>query len=324
MALFRKTSGDKSEKPGVFARLGERLAATRRALSGNVSSLLGRKRTLDAALLEDLETALITADLGVDTASAVMADITRRVSRKELGDTEAVYAALRTILYEIVAPCEQPWPITHQPEIVLMIGVNGAGKTTTIGKLAVRLRAEGRSVLLAAGDTFRAAAIEQLGEWARRAEVAMISQPRGADAAAVAHDALQAARARAVDVLLIDSAGRLHTQTGLMDELAKIKRTLARLDARAPHQVLLILDGGIGQNALAQVEQFHKAVGVTGLCITKLDGTAKGGVVFALAKRFALPIYFVGVGESADDLRPFDARSFVDAVLPAELVDDRA
>ncbi|RCN58534.1 signal recognition particle-docking protein FtsY [Acidiferrobacter thiooxydans] len=324
MALFRKTTGDKSEKPGVFARLGERLAATRRALSGNVSSLLGRKRTLDAALLEDLETALITADLGVDTASAVMADITRRVSRKELGDTEAVYAALRTILYEIVAPCEQPWPITHQPEIVLMIGVNGAGKTTTIGKLAVRLRAEGRSVLLAAGDTFRAAAIEQLGEWARRAEVAMISQPRGADAAAVAHDALQAARARAVDVLLIDSAGRLHTQTGLMDELAKIKRTLARLDARAPHQVLLILDGGIGQNALAQVEQFHKAVGVTGLCITKLDGTAKGGVVFALAKRFALPIYFVGVGESADDLRPFDARSFVDAVLPAELVDDRA
>ena len=324
MALFRKAADDRSGKPGVFTRLGERLAATRRALGANVGGLLRRKRILDAALLEDLETALITADLGADTTSTVMAEITRRVSRKELGDTEAVYAALRAILYEIVKPCEQPWPITHRPEIVLMIGVNGAGKTTTIGKLAVRLRAEGRSVLLAAGDTFRAAAIEQLGEWARRAEVAMISQPRGADAAAVAHDALQAARARAVDVLLIDSAGRLHTQTGLMDELAKIKRTLARLDARAPHQVLLILDGGIGQNALAQVEQFHKAVGVTGLCITKLDGTAKGGVVFALAKRFALPIYFVGVGESADDLRPFDARSFVDAVLPAELVDDRA
>ena len=324
MALFRKTTADKSEKPGVFARLSERLTATRRALSGNVGQLLARKRVLDAALLEDLETVLITADLGVDTATAVMADITRRVSRKELSDTEAVYAALRAILYEIVAPCEQPWPITHQPEIVLMIGVNGAGKTTTIGKLACRLRAEGRSVLLAAGDTFRAAAIEQLGEWARRAEVPMISQPRGADAAAVAHDALQAARARAVDVLLIDSAGRLHTQTGLMDELAKIKRTLARLDAHAPHQVILILDGGIGQNALIQVEQFHKAVGVTGLCITKLDGTAKGGVVFALAKRFALPIYFVGVGESADDLRPFDARSFVDAVLPTELDDDRA
>ena len=323
MALFRKAADDRSGKPGVFTRLGERLAATRRALGANVGGLLRRKRTLDAALLEDLETALITADLGADTTSTVMAEITRRVSRKELGDTEAVYAALRAILYEIVKPCEQPWPITHRPEIVLMIGVNGAGKTTTIGKLAVRLRAEGRSVLLAAGDTFRAAAIEQLGEWARRAEVAMISQPRGADAAAVAHDALQAARSRAVDVLLIDTAGRLHTQGGLMDELAKIKRTLTRLDAHAPHQIILILDGGIGQNALVQVEQFHKTVGVTGLCITKLDGTAKGGVVFALAKRFALPIYFVGVGESADDLRPFEAQSFVDAVLPAELVDDR-
>ncbi len=323
MALFRKTSGDKSEKPGVLTRLGERLAATSRALSDNVGDLLKRKRTLDAALLEDLETALITADLGVDTATAVMADITRRISRKELGDAQAVYGALRSILYEIVQPCEKPWPVAHKPEIVLMIGVNGAGKTTTIGKLAARLRGEGRSVLLAAGDTFRAAAIEQLGEWARRSDVAMISQPRGADAAAVAHDALQAARARGVDVLLIDSAGRLHTQAGLMDELAKIKRTLARLDAQAPHQVILTLDGGIGQNAVAQVEQFHKAVGVTGLCITKLDGTAKGGVVFALAKRFGLPIYFVGVGESVDDLRPFDARSFVDAVLPAELLSDR-
>ncbi len=324
MALFRKTSGDKSEKPGVFARLGERLAATRRALSDNVGELLKRKRALDAALLEDLETALITADLGVDTATAVMNDITRRVSRKELDDADAVYGALRTILYEIVQPCEKPWPATHKPEIVLMIGVNGAGKTTTIGKLAARLRGEGRSVLLAAGDTFRAAAIEQLGEWAKRSDVAMISQPRGADSAAVAHDALQAARARGVDVLLIDSAGRLHTQTGLMDELAKIKRTLGRLDALAPHQIILTLDGGIGQNAVTQVEQFHKAVGVTGLCVTKLDGTAKGGVVFALAKRFGLPIYFVGVGESVDDLRPFDARSFVDAVLPAELLSDRA
>ncbi len=324
MAFFRKAAGDKSEKPGVLVRLGERLAATRRALSDNVGDLLRRKRVLDAALLEDLETALITADLGVDTATAAMAEIAKRVSRQELHDAEAVYAALRAILYEIVRPCEQPWPITHKPEIVLMIGVNGAGKTTTIGKLAARLRAEGRSVLLAAGDTFRAAAIEQLGEWARRAEVPMISQPRGADAAAVAHDALQAARSRGVDVLLIDTAGRLHTQGGLMDELAKIKRTLGRLDAQAPHQIILTLDGGIGQNAVVQVEQFHKAVGVTGLCITKLDGTAKGGVVFALAKRFSLPIYFVGVGETADDLRPFDARSFVDAVLPAELASDRA
>ncbi|WP_298135420.1 signal recognition particle-docking protein FtsY [Acidiferrobacter sp.] len=323
MALFRTAASDEGAKRGLFTQWGERLAATRRAFGTRVGGLLGGRRTLDAALLEDLETALLTADLGVDTTTAVMTDITKRITRKELGDTGAVYAALRAILYDIVRPCEQPWPITHRPEVVLMIGVNGAGKTTTIGKLAVRLRGEGRTVLLAAGDTFRAAAIEQLGEWARRADVAVISQPRGADAAAVAHDALQAARARAVDVLLIDTAGRLHTQTGLMDELAKIKRTLARLEAQAPHQIIVTLDGGIGQNALAQVEQFHKAVGVTGLCITKLDGTAKGGVVFALAKRYALPIYFVGVGESADDLRPFDARSFVDAVLPAEGHDDR-
>lgn len=199
-----------------------------------------------------------------------------------------------------------------------MVGVNGAGKTTTVGKLTARLRAQGQSVLVAAGDTFRAAAIEQLGEWARRTGAGMVSQPRGADAAAVAHDALSAAQARGVDTLLIDTAGRLHTQTGLMDELAKIKRVLGRVDPLAPHEIILVLDASIGQNALAQLEHFHKAVGITGLCVTKLDGTAKGGVIFALAKRFALPIYFVGVGESAEDLRPFEARSFVDAVLPGE------
>ncbi|MHB8254192.1 MAG: signal recognition particle-docking protein FtsY [Acidiferrobacter sp.] len=318
MALFRKSSSDKSGKPGVLARLSERLATTRHALGQNVGQLLRRKRALDAELLEELEVALISADLGVDTTLAVMAEIAKRISRKELQDSQAVYATLRTILYEIVQPCEKPWPTTPKPQVVLMVGVNGAGKTTTIGKLTARLRAEGRSVLLAAGDTFRAAAIEQLGEWARRTGADMISQPRGADAAAVAHDALSAALARGVDTLLIDSAGRLHTQTGLMDELAKIKRILGRIDPLAPHEIILVLDGGIGQNALAQLEHFHKAVGITGLCVTKLDGTAKGGVVFALAKRFALPIYFVGVGETTEDLRPFDAQSFVDAVLPAE------
>lgn len=317
MALFRKSSGDKSEKPGVLARLNERLAATRQALGQNVGELLRRKRALDATLLEELETALITADLGLVTATAVMSEISRRISRKELSDSDAVYRALRDILYEIVKPCERPWPTGPAPQVILTVGVNGAGKTTTIGKMAARFVAEGRSVLLAAGDTFRAAAIEQLGEWARRTGVDMISQPRGADAAAVAHDALAAAKARHSDVLLIDSAGRLHTQGGLMDELGKIKRVLARSDPSAPHEIVLVLDGGIGQNAIAQLEHFHKAVGVTGLCLTKLDGTAKGGVVFALAKRFALPIYFVGVGESAEDLRPFEAQAFVDAVLPA-------
>ena len=318
MAIFRKSSGDKSEKAGVLARLNERLASTRQALGQNVGLLLRRKRALDGALLEELETALITADLGVDTAQAVMSEITRRISRKELGDSDAVYAALRAILYDLVRPCERPWPTGPKPQVVLMVGVNGAGKTTTIGKMTARLRQEGRSVLLAAGDTFRAAAIEQLREWAQRTEVDVVSQPRGADAAAVAHDAFAAAKARQSDVLLIDSAGRLHTQAGLMDELGKIKRVLARIDPAAPHEVLLVLDASVGQNAIAQLEHFHKAVGVTGLCLTKLDGTAKGGVVFALAKRFALPIYFVGVGESAEDLRPFEARAFVDAVLPAE------
>ncbi|HUW97659.1 MAG TPA: signal recognition particle-docking protein FtsY [Acidiferrobacter sp.] len=318
MALFRKRSDDKSDKLGVLTRLSERLATTRQALGQNVGQLLRRPRTLDAELLEELEMALITADLGVDTATAVMAEITKRISRKELDDSQAVYAALRTVLYDIVRPCERPWPAGPTPQVVLMVGVNGAGKTTTIGKLAARLRTEGQTVLLAAGDTFRAAAIEQLGEWARRTGADMISQPRGADAAAVAHDALSAARARGVDTLLIDTAGRLHTQTGLMDELTKIKRVLGRIDPSAPHEIILVLDGGIGQNALAQLEHFHKAVGVTGLCITKLDGTAKGGVVFALAQRFALPIYFVGVGETAEDLRPFEARAFVDAVLPTE------
>ncbi len=318
MALFRKSSGDKSEKPGVLARLNERLASTRQAFGQNVGQLLGRKRALDAALLEELETALITADLGLDTALAVMSEITRRISRKELGDSDAVYGALRGILYDLVEPCERPWPTGPKPQVVLAVGVNGAGKTTTVGKMAARFVAEGRSVLLAAGDTFRAAAIEQLGEWARRTGVSLISQPRGADAAAVAHDALAAAKSRRSDILLIDSAGRLHTQAGLMDELSKIKRVLSRVDPSAPHEILLVLDASIGQNAIAQLEHFHKAVGVTGLCLTKLDGTAKGGVVFALAKRFALPIYFVGVGESAEDLRPFEARAFVDAVLPAE------
>lgn len=322
MALFRKSSSDKSSKPGVLARLGERLATTRQALGRNVGQLLRIRRALDAELLDELEMALIAADLGVETASAVMSEITRRVSRKELQDSEAVYAGLRAILYDVVRPCERPWPSQPHPHVVLIVGVNGAGKTTTIGKIAARLKDEGRTVLLAAGDTFRAAAIEQLAEWAKRTATPMISQPRGADAAAVAHDALQAAHARGVDTLLIDTAGRLHTQAGLMDELAKIKRTLGRLDPAAPHDVILVLDGGVGQNALNQLEQFHKTVGVTGLCITKLDGTAKGGVVFALAKRFALPIYYVGVGESAEDLRAFDARSFVDAVLPAEPEND--
>ncbi len=319
MALFRKSEGEKpSDKPGVFARFSERLAGTRQAFGQNVGKLLRRRRPLDASLLEELETALIAADLGVGTTESVMSEIQKRISRHGLSDAPAVYTTLKQILYEIVRPAERPWPKAHSPEVVLLVGVNGAGKTTTVGKLCARLHGEGQRVMVAAADTFRAAAIEQLAAWAERTGAEIISQPRGADAAAVAHDALAAARARSVDTLLIDSAGRLHTQTGLMDELAKIKRVLARIDPESPHEVILVLDAGIGQNALAQLEHFHKAIGVTGLCVTKLDGTAKGGVVFALAQRYGLPIYFVGLGEAADDLRPFEARAFVEALLPAD------
>lgn len=319
MGLFRRTPADGDDEPGVWTRLAGRLGATRQALGANIGRLLGHPRALDAALIEDLETALIGADLGVDTTQAVVADITQRIRRHEVAAAPAVYAALRTILIDILTPCAGPWPTAVRPQVVLMVGVNGAGKTTTVGKLAARFGAEGKTVMVAAADTFRAAAIEQLGSWAARSGATLISQPRGADAAAVAHDALQAAAARGTDILLIDTAGRLHTQAGLMDELAKIRRVLTRIDARAPHEVILVLDGGIGQNALVQLEHFHKAVGITGLCITKLDGTARGGVLFAIARRVRLPIYFIGVGEGEDDLRPFDPRAFVDAILPATI-----
>lgn len=318
MALFSRTPADKSDKPGAWARLTEKLATTRQALRTNIGQLLSRNRKLDAALLDELETALITADIGVDTAEAVMKEITQRISRQEVKDATAVYAALRAILLDILTPCARPWPVGPTPQVILMVGINGAGKTTTVGKLIMRFHTAGHSVLVAAADTFRAAAIEQLTVWTQRCGATLISQPRGADAAAVAHDALQAAIARKTDILLIDTAGRLHTQSGLMDELGKIKRVLARQDPKAPHEVILVLDGGIGQNALTQLEYFHKAVGITGLCITKLDGTAKGGVLFAIARRTELPIYFIGVGEAAEDLRPFEPQAFVDAILPID------
>ncbi len=316
MAFFGRAPQDEGGKPGVFARLTERLANTRQALGQNLGQLLRLRRPVDAALLEDIETTLIGADLGVDTVQSVMDEVGRRISRREIGDSRAVYAALRGILLDILKPCAKPWPHGTPPQVVLMVGINGAGKTTTIGKMILYFREQGLKVMVAAGDTFRAAAIEQLATWAERAGASLISQPRGADAAAVAHDALQAAQARGIDVLLIDTAGRLHTQSGLMDELGKIRRVLARLDPTAPHEVILVLDGGIGQNALAQLEHFHKAIGITGLCITKLDGTAKGGVLFAIAKKTGLPIYFLGVGEGEEDLRPFDPANFIDAILP--------
>ena len=304
------------DRPGFIRRLRDRLNRGNSWLTYDLADLL-RGRQIDAALLEELETRLITADVGTEATRRILDDLRRQVARKELGDVDALLAALRKAMVDILAPVERPLVVDPaiKPYVILVVGINGAGKTTTIGKLAHRLLAEGRSVMLAAGDTFRAAAREQLTIWAERNGVPIIAQQSGAEPAAVIFDALQAARARNIDVLIADTAGRLHTQTHLMDELKKVKRVLARLDPAAPHEVLLILDGTIGQNAVAQAAEFHKGLGVTGLVVTKLDGTAKGGVVLAIAQRLGIPIRFVGVGEDTEDFGVFNASEFVSALL---------
>ena len=301
---------------GFFKRLRAKLNTGPAWLTTDIKELLpGRK--IDAQILDDLETRLIMADVGVEATTRILEDLRKRVARKELDDVDALLKALHDAMTAILAPVEKPLEIVpqHRPFVILVIGINGAGKTTTIGKLAHRLLAEKRSVMLAAGDTFRAAAREQLQVWAERNHVPIIAQQAGAEPAAVIFDALTAARARNIDVLIADTAGRLHTQTHLMDELKKVKRVLARLDPAAPHEVLLILDGTIGQNAVAQAEQFNKGLGVTGLVITKLDGTAKGGVVLAIAQKLGIPIRFIGVGEQSEDFGVFNASEFVSALL---------
>ncbi|WP_300621578.1 signal recognition particle-docking protein FtsY [Dokdonella sp.] len=296
----------------------ERLAGS--GFARSLSSLFTRNPALDDAFLDELETCLITADVGVTASTELIEKLRRRVDKREFADAGALLTALRAELVERLKPVEKPLDTTgRKPFVLLMVGVNGVGKTTTIGKLAHRFRNEGRSVVLAAGDTFRAAAVEQLQTWGTRNGVPVIAQGSGADSASVIFDALQTARSRGADVLIADTAGRLHTQSGLMDELAKIRRVLGKLDAEAPHEALLVIDGTTGQNAISQVRQFQQAIGVSGLVVTKLDGTAKGGVVFALAREFGLPIRYVGLGESAEDLRPFDATAFVDGLLPASL-----
>jgi fused signal recognition particle receptor len=310
---------NEADKPGVrgfFQRLRAKINVGPAWLTTDIKELLpGRK--IDAEILDELETRLITADVGTEATRRILDDLRRQVARKELGDVDALLAALRKAMVDILAPVERPLRVDPaiKPYVILVVGINGAGKTTTIGKLAHRLLAEGRSVMLAAGDTFRAAAREQLTIWAERNGVPIIAQQSGAEPAAVIFDALQAARARNIDVLIADTAGRLHTQTHLMDELKKVKRVLARLDPGAPHEVLLILDGTIGQNAVAQAAEFHKGLGVTGLVVTKLDGTAKGGVVLAIAQRLGIPIRFVGVGEETEDFGVFSASEFVSALL---------
>jgi fused signal recognition particle receptor len=310
---------NESEKPGVrgfFKRLRAKLNVGPAWLTTDIKELVpGRK--IDAEILDELETRLITADVGVEATARILEGLRKRVARKELADVNALLAALGEAMTGILKPVARALTIDPavKPFVILVVGINGAGKTTTIGKLAHRLLDEGKSVMLAAGDTFRAAAREQLTVWAERNGVPVIAQQPGAEPAAVIFDALQAARARHIDVLIADTAGRLHTQTHLMEELKKIKRVMARSDPGAPHEVLLILDGSIGQNAVAQAEEFNKGVGVTGLVVTKLDGTAKGGVVLAIAQKLNIPIRFVGVGEDTDDFGVFNAAEFVSALL---------
>lgn len=301
--------------------LRERLAATARALTASVGSLFKRNPKLDEDLLEELETALIQADVGVTASTELVAKLGVRMRKREFADAQSLLAALRSDLRALIVNHARPLhiPPAPRPFVILTVGVNGAGKTTTIGKLAMRYKQAGHSVMLAAGDTFRAAAVEQLKTWGDRNQVTVIAQGSGADSASVIFDALQAAKSRGIDVLIADTAGRLHTQGHLMQELAKVKRVLGKIDPAAPHETLLVIDGGTGQNALVQAKQFHQAVGLTGVVVTKLDGTAKGGMVFALCRELGLPIRFIGVGEKREDLREFVADDFVDALLPKEL-----
>ena len=313
-----------TEKKGFFARLTQGLSKTRTRFSTGLSALILGKKTLDADLIDLIETQLLTADVGVDATQQLMQSITQQLNRKELADSAAVLASLQTEMKNILRPCEVPFlPETAlKPYMILVIGINGSGKTTTIGKLAKHLQADGKKVMLAAGDTFRAAAIEQLQVWGERNDIPVIAQHSGADTAAVIFDALSAAKARNIDILIADTAGRLHTQNHLMEELKKVKRVLAKIDPAAPHETLLVLDASIGQNALNQAKQFHEALGVTGLALTKLDGSAKGGIIFAIAKQLQIPIRFIGVGEGIDDLRPFDADEFVNALFASEPTHD--
>ncbi len=305
------------KKRGLFARLKAGLSRTRSGITDGLADLVLGKKAIDDDVLDEIETLLLTSDVGVEATQEIVSDLTGRIQRKQLADADALFAALREDMTAILAPSVQPLEIDSNaaPFVILMVGINGAGKTTTIGKLAKKFQLEGKSVMLAAGDTFRAAAVEQLQEWGKRNEVPVVAQHSGADSASVIFDAVQSAKSKGVDVLIADTAGRLHTQANLMEELKKVRRVITKLDDTAPHEVMLVLDAGIGQNAVVQAEQFRDAVGVSGITLTKLDGTAKGGVIFAVAKRLGLPIRFIGVGEGIDDLRPFNADEFVEALL---------
>ncbi|MGO1771597.1 MAG: signal recognition particle-docking protein FtsY [Halomonas sp.] len=313
-----KKPEQQGEQKGWFARIKSGLGKTRANLTDGIADLFLGKKQIDDELLEDLETQLLMADVGIDATSEIIGRLEARVSRKELNNPEALYHGLQEELSAMLAPVAKPLVLEKQgsgPFVILVVGVNGVGKTTTIGKLTQRFQREGKSVMLAAGDTFRAAAVEQLKVWGERNQVPVIGQHTGSDSASVIYDAVAAATARGVDVLIADTAGRLHNKNHLMEELKKVHRVMQKLDGTAPHEVMLVLDAGTGQNAISQASTFNDAVPVSGITLTKLDGTAKGGIIFALAKQLETPIRFIGVGEGIDDLRPFEANDFVHALF---------
>lgn len=319
-ALAALPAEKNDESGGFFSRMKTGLAKSRKNFSeGMVNILIGGKE-IDDELLEEVETQLLVADIGVDATRTIIQNLTERTERKELIYSNALYKALQEELVTLLAPRVKPLHIDENkaPFVILMVGVNGVGKTTTIGKLAKRLQGEGKKVMLAAGDTFRAAATEQLQVWGERNNIAVVAQGHGADSASVIFDAFESARAKGIDVLIADTAGRLHTKSNLMEELKKVKRVMQKIDGTAPHEIMLVVDAGTGQNAINQVQEFDNAVGLTGLTITKLDGTAKGGVLFNIASRTSVPIRFIGVGEKIDDLRPFSAKSFVAALFQTD------
>ncbi|HEY9030671.1 MAG TPA: signal recognition particle-docking protein FtsY [Kangiella sp.] len=314
----QQTVDHPAEKQGFFSRLKAGLSRTRGQLADSLANLVLGSKEIDDDLLEEIETQLLMADVGVSATRKIIDDLTDKADRKELKDPQALMDRLRQLLSEIIEPCTKPLELTHKPFVILMVGVNGVGKTTTIGKLAKKFQGEGKSVMLAAGDTFRAAAVEQLQVWGERNNIHVTAQHTGADSASVIFDALQAAQARNIDVLIADTAGRLHTKSNLMDELSKVQRVMQKLDPSAPHEVMLVVDAGTGQNALNQAEHFNKAVPLSGITITKLDGTAKGGIIFALADKMKTPIRFIGVGESIDDLREFNGQDFIQALFSTD------
>ena len=313
--FFKKNKTQDSQSDENKTSLKDRLFKSKKRLGDGLSSLLIGKKKIDDELLEDLEILLISSDIGIQTTDKIIESVRKKASRKELKDSDSIYELIKIELESLLVKDNLLEPNSDKTYVILVVGINGAGKTTTIGKLAKLFQSEGKSVMLAAGDTFRAAAVEQLQIWGERNNIPVIAQKTGADAASVVYDAYQSAVAKDIDILIADTAGRLHTQDNLMQELEKIKRVLKKHNENAPHETLLVIDGGSGQNAIQQANEFHKSINLSGLAVTKLDGTAKGGVLFAISDSLNLPIRFIGIGEAIDDLKPFNARDFVDALF---------